>query len=105
MLASLQWWVDHVGVPFPTKAGVVAEFEVMDQAHVVRPALALAVALWFRLLDFAAQSSGSIGVFARLLIMFTITCLRFKHAQDVEILAVTDRWIRPRCMGGGKRRE
>ena len=72
-------------------------FQVVDRAHIVCPAVALAVALWSRLLDFAAQFSGSIVGFARLSIRPTVTYLRFKLAQEVGILTDTSRRTHLSC--------
>ena len=77
--------------------------KVVDQQHIVVPALALAIPLWYRLLGLAKRSRGAIGIFSRVLLMLSVACLRVEYTQDIMRLAVSNRAITVHCNKGTRR--
>ena len=103
VLANLKWWSDHIGIPFPLDSAVIEDFNRVAPRHITCSALALCLLLYFRLVEFARRSSGSVGLFARLLLVVTVACLRFKHAQDSHLIATNERWLKMRCNRGKRK--
>ena len=103
LMASLKWWHDHVGVPFPINERIITDFKKAGQSHEISPALPVALILWFRMIAVARASKGAISVFVRLLLLITMACARYKHVQDSTLLETTDRWFRFKRAKGKRR--
>ena len=108
---DLQWIETHMGIQLCTSESSVKSLSsirddntdtVTKQAEVATPSLHTRAVDKLRSMH-VKQETGTVATLIRLVMIWAIGCIRFKHGQDSKVTKTTARFIHYRCRAGKRR--
>ena len=101
-VASLKWWATHLGIDLALSSPLIQDFRLKKPGHHTKQAEVLPLTAVSRLRAMA-ESPGTRGTFASILLLIAGGCVRFLHLQRSHLAEVTKDMIVCRCIKGKRR--
>ena len=102
--AHLEWWRTAVGMPMPTLAPLIESFKWVSTGHFARSPLELPLWAFLNLVRLAVADRGATSVFAAMVLLLTVGCIRWEHQLRSRIVMADAAGLRGHCAVGKARR-
>ena len=98
-VAGLRWWATHMCIDLALSSPLIQDFRIKKPGHTTGQAevMPLTAINQFRAI---AESPGTSGTFASILLLIAGGCVRFLHVQRSHVAEVTKNMVVCRCVKG-----